>query len=319
MSATVLVAGEYLDGKLADVTYELTGLGRGLAGGGGSVVVCGSGLGFAEAAAAIGADRVCHLEGAGLDAYVPDAFIAAVTGLAQDVAADLVLASTSAVGLDTAAGVAASLSLPLVSYVVEASRDGGALVTQSQLYGGKLFAESEVVSGRAVLTVMPGAYPSDAGRGQPGSVDAVSAAQGPGRMTFKQLLRPAASDVDITKAEILVSVGRGIESPDNIGIVEELASALGGTIAASRPVVDNGWLPKARQVGKSGLTVKPKLYLAIGISGAPEHLQGMKDADCIVAINSDAEAPIFSVAHFGICGDLFDIVPALSECAKSSA
>lgn len=316
--ATILVAGEYLDGQLAEVTYELAGLARTLAGDG-PVVVAGAGAGFSAAASTVAATRVLNLEGRGLDTYVPDAYIAALCGVARDTGAEMVLASTSAVGLDAAAGVAAALSLPLASYVVGASREGDALITQSQLYGGKLTAESEVPSGRAVLTVVPGTFPADAGRGTAGSVETVAAAAGPERMTFKQLLRPATADVDITKEDILVSVGRGIESPDNIEIVEELAGALGGVISASRPVVDNGWLPKARQVGKSGVTVKPRLYMAVGISGAPEHLQGMRDAECVVAINSDANAPIFAVADYGLCGDLFDIVPALTELAKTSA
>jgi electron transfer flavoprotein alpha subunit len=138
-------------------------------------------------------------------------------------------------------------------------------------------------------------------------------------MVFRAMIRPEAGGVDITKEEILVSVGRGIESQENIELVEELAQAIGGTVSASRPIVDSGWLPKVRQVGKSGVTVKPKLYVAVGISGAPEHLQGMKDAELIVAINADPDAPIFGVADYGVCGDLFDVVPALTECAKASA
>jgi electron transfer flavoprotein alpha subunit len=176
-----------------------------------------------------------------------------------------------------------------------------------------------VGGGRAVLTVIPGSVAGDAGKGSAGAVENVSAAAPAGRMTFRAMIRPEAGGVDITKEEILVSVGRGIESQENIELVEELAAAIGGTIAASRPIIDSGWLPKVRQVGKSGLTVKPKLYLAIGISGAPEHIQGMKDAELIVAVNTDANAPIFDVADYGICGDLFDVVPALTECAKTNA
>jgi electron transfer flavoprotein alpha subunit len=231
----------------------------------------------------------------------------------------VVLASTSAMGLDTAAGVAAAAQLPLVSYATAAQWEGGALVVTSQLYGGKLSAECEVPSGRAALTVIPGSTAADAGRGTAGRVDSVSAGGGGARITFKRLLRPESTGVDITKQELLVSVGRGIESQDNLELVEELAEALGATVCASRPIIDNGWLPKARQVGKSGLTVKPKLYLAIGISGAPEHIQGMKDAELVIAVNSDANAPIFDHAHYGICGDLFDVIPALTECAKASA
>ena len=173
--------------------------------------------------------------------------------------------------------------------------------------------------GRAVLTVIPGSVSGDAGRGQAGAVESVAAAASPGRMTFRTMIRPEAGGVDITKEEILVSVGRGIENQENIELVEELATAIGGTISASRPIIDSGWLPKVRQVGKSGLTVKPKLYLAIGISGTPAHIQGMKDAELIVAVNTDANAPIFDVADYGICGDLFDVVPALTECAKANA
>jgi len=318
MASTVLVVGEQLDGVLADTTYELVALARELADGG-SVIAAGAGPGFESAAGSIAADRVCVLGGAHMADYTPEAHIAAVGGLARDCSADVVLAATSAVGLDTAAGVAAALSLPLASYVVGARTEGGALVTTSQLYGGKLLAESEIAGGRAVLTVVPGATAADAGRGQAGGVETVAAAAPPGRVTFRRMIRPEAAGVDITKEEILVSVGRGIESQENIEIVEELAEALGGTISASRPIIDSGWLPKARQVGKSGLTVKPRLYLAIGISGAPEHLPGLKDAEFIVAVNTDANAPIFDVADYGICGDLFDVIPALTECAKTNA
>lgn len=318
MPATVLVVGEQLDGSVPDVTYELVGLARSLAPDG-TVVVTGGGSGFAAAAPGIAADRVVVLEGPGMSDFTPDAAVAAVAAVARDAGASVVLAATSAMGLDTAAGVAAALSLPLVSYVTAARVDGDALVVDSQLYGGKLIAECEVPQGRAVVTVIPGSLPADAGRGSAGSVDTVTAAPGPGRITFRSMLRPEAGGVDITKEEVLVSVGRGIESQDNIGLVEELAEALGGTISASRPIIDNGWLPKARQVGKSGLTVKPRLYLAIGISGAPEHIQGMKDAEVIVAVNTDPKAPIFDHAHFGICGDLFDVVPALTDAAKASA
>jgi electron transfer flavoprotein alpha subunit len=138
-----------------------------------------------------------------------------------------------------------------------------------------------------------------------------------GGVRFKQLIEPEVADVDITKQDILVSVGRGIQSADNLELVEELARALGGALASSRPIVDNHWLPKSRQVGKSGSTVKPKLYFAVGISGAPEHLEGMRDAGLIIAINTDPKAPIFNVAHYGITADLFDVVPALTEKIKS--
>ncbi|NUM48115.1 MAG: electron transfer flavoprotein subunit alpha/FixB family protein, partial [Anaerolineales bacterium] len=130
---------------------------------------------------------------------------------------------------------------------------------------------------------------------------------------FIKLIQPAAGDVDITAHDKLVSIGRGIGSKDDIGVAEELAEALGAAVSASRPITDAGWLPKTRQVGKSGVAVKPKLYLALGISGAPEHIEGMKDTELIIAVNTDPNAPIFDYAHYGTTCDLFDVVEAMLD------
>ena len=136
-------------------------------------------------------------------------------------------------------------------------------------------------------------------------------------MRLKRYIDPEAGDVDLTKQDVLVAVGRGIQSRDNIALAEDLAKALGGAVAGSRPVIDQGWLPLSRQVGKSGLAVKPKLYVALGISGAPEHIEGMKDSGLIVAVNSDARAPIFNVAHYGIVGDVLETLPALTAAVEA--
>jgi electron transfer flavoprotein alpha subunit len=133
---------------------------------------------------------------------------------------------------------------------------------------------------------------------------------------FCEFIEPEAGDVDITKQDILVSVGRGIQGEDNLELAEELAEVLGGAVCASRPVVDQGWLPMTRQVGKSGMIVKPRLYLALGISGAPEHVEGMQGAKTIIAVNTDEQSPIFNVAQYGVCADLFDIAPALVDAIK---
>jgi electron transfer flavoprotein alpha subunit len=130
------------------------------------------------------------------------------------------------------------------------------------------------------------------------------------------MIPPEAGDVDITQEDVLVAVGRGIQQEDNIEVAEELASAVGGQLCASRPIVDQGWLPITRQVGKSGMTVKPKCYFALGVSGAPEHVEGIQGVDLFIAVNSDPEAPIFDVAHYGIVGDLLDIVPAVTEALR---
>jgi electron transfer flavoprotein alpha subunit len=135
---------------------------------------------------------------------------------------------------------------------------------------------------------------------------------------FKKYIEPEAGDVDISQQEVLVAVGRGLQSQDNLELAEELAAALGGAVCGSRPVIDQGWLPLSRQVGKSGLTVKPKIYIAAGLSGAPEHVEGIKGSDLIIAINSDPRAPIFNVAHYGIVGDAAEVLPALAERVKAA-
>jgi electron transfer flavoprotein alpha subunit len=139
----------------------------------------------------------------------------------------------------------------------------------------------------------------------------------PGRIRFEQWILPAAGDIDITQQPVLVSVGRGIQQKDNIPLAEELAQLLGGAVSASRPVVDQGWLPLTRQVGKSGMTVKPNLYLALGISGAPEHQEGMKDSELIICVNTDAKAPIFDFAHYGAQADAVALIPLLQEAIQA--
>lgn len=137
------------------------------------------------------------------------------------------------------------------------------------------------------------------------------------KIVFKKYIEPDTSDVDITKQDVLVAVGRGIQSQDNLALAEDLAAAVGGAVCASRPVIDQGWLPLSRQVGKSGMSVKPRLYLALGISGAPEHWEGMQGARVIVAINTDPKAPIFDGAHYGAVADVLDVIPALTEKIKA--
>ena len=222
--------------------------------------------------------------------------------------------------MDTAAGLSGTLGWPLAAYAIDIAVDDSSPVITSQLYGGKVNIESRLEAEHGLVTASAGSFPADAGKqeGAP-TVETVTYEGDTGGVPFSKLIVPEGGDVDITKADILISVGRGIGDGDDIEVVQELAASLGGAVSASRPVVDAGWLPKSRQVGKSGQTVKPKLYLAVGISGAPEHLEGMRDADLIVAINQDAAAPIFSIAHYGVVGDLFDVIPELTELVKTRA
>ncbi len=185
----------------------------------------------------------------------------------------------------------------------------------SQVCGGKIMTESVLSDKTTLITIIPGGYKPELG--QSDAAPNVTQVDAPAledlRIKLKQYIEPEAGDVDISKESILISVGRGISNQDNVEIAEELAEAFGGVVCASRPVVDQGWLPTSRMVGKSGQKVKPKLYLALGISGAPEHVEGMADSETIIAINSDPTAPIFDIAQYGVEIDLFDLIDTLIE------
>jgi electron transfer flavoprotein alpha subunit len=325
MSNDVLVYIEHLKGQISDVSFELLGRGRELAdtlGGKLDAVLIGSQC--AALAEQLGkADRVLCVADIRLADYNPTAFKFALASVVQERAPRVTLIGNTSMGMELAAGVSAETGIPLIAYANQVSvEDGSRIVATSMLYGGKLFAEAEPEGDQVIVSVLAGSFDAEKGKaGRAVTVEEVKAPlsiNGGGGVRFKQLMEPEAADVDITKQDILVSVGRGIQSADNIELVEELANALGGALSSSRPIVDNGWLPKSRQVGKSGVTVKPKLYFAVGISGAPEHLEGMKDAATIIAINTDPNAPIFEVADYGIVGDLFDVVPALTEKIKGA-
>jgi electron transfer flavoprotein alpha subunit len=226
----------------------------------------------------------------------------------------LALIASTAIGMDLAAWLAAKSGRPCIAYANRLEADGGGLVAGCQIYGGKVAAEVAPTAAGAVVAVVAGAFPAAAGRGSTAPEQiAAPVALDDLRVSFSRLIRPEAGDIDITSYARLVSVGRGIGGKENIELAQELADALGAALAGSRPITDAGWLPKTRQVGKSGLAVKPKLYLMLGISGAPEHLEGMKGAELIIAVNTDAGAPIFDVAHYGSTCDLFDVVEAMLE------
>jgi electron transfer flavoprotein alpha subunit len=316
MSQDIFVLVEHREGQPSESAFELIGKAKELAGasGGSAVAVVMGGDGGAITGQLGAADSVIHVTGDSVADFTPGGYVGALGALVTERTPACVLMPNSAIGMDVAGGLAAVSGLPVAGYATDVRIEDGAVIVTAQIYGGKLNAEVALEGGTALVTVIAGSFPADAGRGDGSpAVESVEAPPAAGGVTFERLVQPEAADVDITKEEILVAVGRGIGDGDEIEIVEELAEALGGAVACSRPVVDAGWLPKARQVGKSGHKVKPKLYIAVGISGAPEHLEGMRDAELIVAINSDPKAPIFGVAHYGITEDLFDVVPAMTE------
>ena len=319
--ADVLVYIETIDSVVSPLSYELLGAARHLSqslGGQVEALILGSDV-ESQVSSLAAADRILTVEHGELAPYVPEAHVKALTEVVASRGPQVVLVGNTSVGMDLAAALASRTGRPLVAYCIDLSIDGQALVARSQLYGGKVVATTRT-DGPAVCSVIAGSFPGAQGRtGGGAEVVRLDPPQGLSglRTRLLETSRLGADAVDITKADRLVSVGRGIGGPDNIELAQELAQVLGAELGASRPVVDSGWLPKERQVGKSGVTVKPKLYFAVGISGAPEHLEGMRDADLIVAINSDPNAPIFKVAHYGTTCDLFDLLPALSEQLKA--
>lgn len=253
--------------------------------------------------------------------YTADAYTAAYEQLIRHVNPKIVLFPHTYLVRDFAPKLATRFGRVMVSDVIKCRVENGGLVLVRQLFQGKLNMDLRLTGeGPQFISLQAGSYRAEALQDGTAQVEpfAVSIDAAAVRQKPAAPFRESSRAVDLTTAELIVSVGRGIKEKENIPIVEELAKVLGAELAASRPIIDSGWLPMERQVGSSGQTVSPKVYLAVGISGAIQHLVGMKGAKCIVAINKDANAPIFEVADYGIVGDLFEVVPALIEEIKKA-
>ena len=311
-----MVLAEHTGMQVSEGTYELVGKARELASALGGMTEVAL-LGPRDLAGQLGgADIVVSVEHPALEEYLPEAYEQALLEVLAQRSPRLLLMSSATIGLDLGAALSVRWDAPLAAYVSALEIDGGAVMATAKILGGKVLAEVELPGERGIVTVLGGAFSAAAGQ-LAGTPDVVDVAPPAGldalRMSLRKVIEADGGDVDISAADMLVSVGRGIESQDNMEIVLELADALGVPLSASRPVVDAGWLPKTRQVGQSGLKVKPRVYLALGISGAPEHLEGMRNAELIIACNTDPGAPIFGIAHYGTTVDLFDLVPELVD------
>jgi electron transfer flavoprotein alpha subunit len=318
MSGDVLVVAEHFRGQLNEITFELLGKGRELAQAlGGKLAVALLGNQVGGLASELGAADLAYVaDRPELGEFIPDMYGTVLEGCLKQSQPRLVLLGSTSVGLDLLSLLSARGSFPCIDNCTRLEAQAGRLVATCQIYGGKVFAQVALPEAMTLVAVVPGMFGAEGGKvsGKPEVVPlGLPPALRPTRATFRNWIEPPPGDVDITKVSILVAVGRGIQNADNLPQAEELAELLGGAVCGSRPVIDQGWLPKTRQVGKSGMTVKPKLYLALGVSGAPEHIEGMRGAELIVAVNTDPQAPIFGMAHYGVVSDLFDILPALTE------
>jgi electron transfer flavoprotein alpha subunit len=329
---SVLAILEHQGGKLHRMSWETFAAAQELAAAlGTDVEVALAGLGIDALAGELAgkkAARVWAVEDVAIEDYTADGYTAAFEALIRKTSPSLVLFPHTDQTRDFAPKLATRFERVLISDVIAARVEGGAPVFVRQLFQGKLNADVRTEgAGPHFASLQAGAWRAEAVIAEaagksPAPVETFSPGLDAGkiRQTPEPPFRESSRAVDLTAAEIIVSVGRGIGEKEKIAVVEELARALGGELAASRPICDAGWLPMERQVGSSGQTVSPKMYVAVGISGAIQHLVGMKGSKTIVAINKDANAPIFEVADYGIVGDLFEVVPALiAEIKKAKS
>jgi electron transfer flavoprotein alpha subunit len=317
----ILIVAEIQKGKLREATLELASFANKVAGGRGGEVkslVIGSGIGdLASELAGKGGGEVFAADDAALANYNVDAWTKAIRAGVEASGADLVLISNTPTGWDVAPRIGAALDAGFVSDCFDIEADGG-LTLVRRVFNGKLDARIKANADVVVATMQPGATAAFEGTSD-GKVTALSVDLSGVRSKFVEEKQAEATGVDLTKADIIVSGGRGVGAPEKFPeVIQPLAEALGGAMGASRPVVDAGWLDHPYQVGSSGQVVTPKLYIAVGISGAIQHLVGMKGSNFIVAINKDADAPIFEVADVGIVADLFEVVPALTDAIKAA-
>ena len=324
----ILVVAEQKDGKLNRASWETVAAAQQLSREAGipdiHVAVFGRGVnGPASELAAASIKGIIAVESDALGTYTPDAFVQAVQQIVTEQSPQFVAFPHTYQTRDFAPALAATLDRALITDVIAVRSVGGAVAFARPMFQGKLTADvSPQGPAPHFVTFQIGAFRADAvergGAAAPVTAATVTIDASKLRQTPEAPFQETKQAVDLSQAERIVAVGRGIKSQDNLAIAEKLAKAMGAELAASRPICDNGWLPMERQIGSSGQTVAPKLYVALGISGAIQHLVGMKGARTIVAINKDAEAPIFEVADYGLQGDLFEIAPAIiAELAKS--
>lgn len=318
MSRNVLVVAEVRNGALRPVSFEALGAANRIAAGGAvtAAILGAAPEGAAQELIARGAGKVVLVAGEQLVTYQPDAYVAALKALYEEQKPDVIILGHTAIGRDLGPRFAGRVLAGMVSDATDVKLDDatGNIVWTRPVYAGKAFVTQVIKESPTVATLRPNnvaALAADGGRS--GEVTSVSAPAADLRTVIKEIVRKASKGVDLTSAKVVVSGGRGVKSAEGFGPLYELAEVLGAAVGASRGAADAGYCDYSLQVGQTGKTVTPDLYIACGISGAIQHLAGMSGSKFIVAINKDPEAPIFKVADYGIVGDLFEVVPLLTQ------
>jgi electron transfer flavoprotein alpha subunit len=319
----VVVVAEHTAGELSDITLEMLACAQEVAYSVGWHTTC---LILADdpkpfQALPLAADRTVIVKDPALGSPNPAAYALVLPHVLKDLSARLVLLGNTSMGIDLAGSLSQNLGAPAFGGCVSIRAEGDRIIITSELCGGKLLAHTGTRDGMAIALLMPGNYHRELGmrdevppmeiRPSPAPLEGLP-------VRFLEFVEPKMEDIDVRRIPVLVAAGRGVQSKDNLAALETLAKELGGAVCATRPVVDQGWLPRSRQIGRSGMTVKPRLYMALGVSGAPEHTEGMKGSELIIAVNKDPEAPIFEIAHYGATVDLLELVPVLTEKLKEA-
>ena len=319
MSQDIYVVIEHLRGQVAEISYIMLAAAHDLAGGsGGKVVGVLLGKEVQKLAETLAADQVLYVDHPALAEFNPDAYLTVLSGLIEEKQPRAVLLGSTTIGSDVAGGLSIKLNAPLISQCQQFVIERNCLKAVSKICGGKIMTETELPETPTLVNMIPGGYGPEDGQGTGAAVETVAAPSlDEERVKLSSYIEPEAADVDLEKEPFVIAVGRGIQNQDNIELAQDLADLLGGVVAGSRPVVDQGWLSTSRLVGKSGKHVKAKLYLTLGISGAPEHVEGITGSETIIAINSDPNAPIFDVATYGVNVDLFELIDPLIEQVKT--
>ena len=325
MGNNVLIFAEQIGGKFRSVAYEAICQGKKMAQGlGGKAIAVAMGSGIEAAAKDLGqygADKVVVIDNEKLKNFMVDAYGKVFSDVVSKNDPAIVLLAATFQGKDLGGYASAALGAPITADCTEWATQDGGIQIKRPIYAGKAYLTVKFNSQPAVVSLRPKVFPPDAPDvSKSAEVEKVDLALSDDdfRSVVKEIVAKTVGKLDVTEADIIISGGRGMKGPEGFAVLEELAALLGGAVGASRSAVDEGWRPHSDQVGQTGKVVSPKLYIACGISGAIQHLAGMRTSKCIVAINKDPEAPIFSTADYGIVGDLFKVVPALTAEIKKT-